>query len=114
MIILELAGDQHVINIGAKKGGNMDDYLGDFKDVDDEITKDEPEESILPTDMELFWESILTAKEALEDAVVYLMASSASDRPGEIKSDTEHFMNISAGVAKALRELNDVWGEKRI
>jgi len=84
------------------------------KDYRDEITIDEQDESILPTDVELFWESILTAKEALEDAVGHLMASSASDRPGEINSDTEHFMNIYAGVAKALRELNDVWGEKRI
>ena len=31
----------------------MDDYIGDFKDVDDEITIDEPEESMLPTEMEL-------------------------------------------------------------
>ena len=84
------------------------------KDYRDEITIDEQDESILPTDMELFWESILMAKEALEDAVGHLRESASSDRPGEIKSDTEHFMNIYAGVAKALRELNDVWGEKRI
>ena len=84
------------------------------KDYRDEITIDEPEESILPTDMELFWESILTAKEALEDAVVHLVASADSDRPGEINLNTEHFTNICAGVVKALRELNDVWGEKRI
>ena len=92
----------------------MDDYLGDFKDVDDEITKDEPEESILPTDMELFWESILMAKEALEDAVGHLMASSASDRPGEITNNTEQFRNIKAGIQYVMRELKEVEGERRI
>ena len=86
----------------------------DYQDVKDEIKIDEPDESIFPTDMELFWKSIFMAKEALEDAVGHLRESASSDRPGEIKSDTEHFMNISAGVVKASRELNDVWGEKRI
>jgi len=83
------------------------------KDYRDEITIDESEESILPTDMELFWKSILMAKEALEDAVDHLRESASSDRPGEIKSDTEHFMNIKAGIQYAMRELKEVEGERR-
>jgi len=85
----------------------------DYQDVKDEIKIDEPDESIFPTDMELFWESILMAKEALEDAVGHLRESASSDRPGEIKSDTEHFMNIKAGIQYAMRELKEVEGERR-
>ena len=81
---------------------------------ENDVLSETKTDDMLPTDMELFWESILMAKEALEDAVGHLMASTVSDRPGEINSNTEHFMNIYAGVRKALRELNDVWGEKRI
>ena len=82
----------------------------DEKDFIDETKTDD----MLPTEMELFWKSILTAKEALEDAVNHLRESASSDRFGEIIENTEHFRNIKAGIQYALRELKEVEGERRI
>ena len=104
-------------------GGNM---TPDENDVLSEIKTDEPLD--FPTEMELFWESILTAKEALEDALSLLMLhegcaydaeehlanSAISDRPGEIRVNTDHFMNLSGGVRNAMLDIKEVEGERRI
>ena len=89
----------------------MDNYLGDFKDVADEIKVDEP---LLKTYMDDFWDAVLFARESLEDAINALMDSASENRPGEIRVNTEHFMELSSGVRNALREIKELEGERRV
>ena len=81
---------------------------------ENDVLSETKTDDMLPTEMELFWKSILTAKEALEDAVNHLRESASSDRPGEITNNTEHFSTIRSSTQYALRELKEVEGERRI